>query len=63
VELGTALLAAFGLMLIMEGLMPFIAPAAWRDVFRKAVELKDSQLRLGGLIAIVIGLILLAVSL
>jgi uncharacterized protein YjeT (DUF2065 family) len=28
------LLMAFGLMLVIEGLLPFLAPAAWRDMFR-----------------------------
>jgi uncharacterized protein len=60
--LGTALFTAFGLLLVMEGLMPFIAPAAWRETFRKAIELKDGQLRMGGLIAIGAGLLILMVS-
>lgn len=51
-----ALLAAFGLMLVLEGLMPFIAPGVWREAFRKAVELSDRQLRIGGAIAIGLGL-------
>jgi uncharacterized protein len=60
---GEALLAAFGLMLVVEGLLPFIAPGMWRDAFRKAVELKDGQLRTGGLIAIVVGLVILSLAL
>jgi uncharacterized protein len=51
-----ALLAAFGLMLVIEGLLPFIAPGIWRAAFRKATELSDQQLRIGGAIAICIGL-------
>lgn len=60
--LSTALFTAFGLLLVMEGLMPFIAPATWRETFRKAIELKDGQLRTGGLIAITLGLVILMVS-
>jgi uncharacterized protein len=60
---GEALLAAFGLMLVVEGLLPFIAPGMWRDAFRKAVELKDGQLRTGGLIAIAVGLVILSLAL
>ncbi|MGL4576014.1 MAG: DUF2065 domain-containing protein, partial [Burkholderiaceae bacterium] len=61
--MGEALLAAFGLMLVVEGLLPFVAPGMWRDAFRKAVELKDGQLRTGGLIAIVVGLVILSLAL
>jgi uncharacterized protein YjeT (DUF2065 family) len=57
-----ALLAAFGLMLVIEGLLPFVAPGVWRDAFRKAIELNDGQLRMGGVIAVVIGLIILSLS-
>lgn len=62
-SLGSALLAAFGLMLVVEGLLPFIAPGVWRDAFRKAVELNDGQLRMGGIIAIAIGLLILSLTL
>jgi uncharacterized protein YjeT (DUF2065 family) len=62
-SLAGALLAAFGLMLVVEGLLPFIAPGMWRDAFRKATELNDGQLRMGGLIAIAIGLLILIVAL
>jgi uncharacterized protein YjeT (DUF2065 family) len=55
----TLLLAAFGLMLVFEGLLPFIAPQAWRETFRRMIALKDGQLRFVGLISIVGGLLLL----
>ena len=29
----TSLLLAFGLMLVLEGVMPFVAPRAWRETF------------------------------
>ena len=54
-----SLLTAFALMFLIEGLLPFAAPAAWREVFRKAVELEDGQIRLMGLGSISIGLVLL----
>jgi len=56
------LLAAFGLMLVFEGLLPFIAPQAWRETFRRMIELKDGQLRFVGLISIVGGLLLMLLS-
>lgn len=55
----TLLLAAFGLMLVFEGLLPFIAPQAWRETFRRMIALKDGQLRFVGLISIAGGLLLL----
>lgn len=55
------LLMALGLMLVIEGLLPFAAPRIWRDTFRRAIELNDGQLRFIGLTSIVIGLVLLAV--
>lgn len=55
----TTLGLAFALMLVLEGLMPFLAPAAWRDMFRRVMELSDGQIRFIGLAAILIGLGLL----
>ena len=55
----TTLLMAFGLMLVLEGLMPLAAPRAWRETFRRMVELKDGQLRFVGLISVTAGLLLL----
>ena len=46
-------------MLVFEGLLPFMAPRAWRETFRKAIELSDGQLRFVGLASIVIGLMTL----
>jgi uncharacterized protein YjeT (DUF2065 family) len=55
----TTLLTAFALMLVLEGLLPFIAPKAWRDAFRRITELADGQIRFLGLSSIVVGVILL----
>jgi uncharacterized protein len=56
------LLAALGLMLVFEGLLPFIAPQAWRETFKRMIELKDGQLRFVGIISIVAGLLLVLLS-
>jgi uncharacterized protein len=53
------ILTALGLMLIFEGVLPFIAPHAWRETFKRMIELKDGQLRFVGLLSIVGGLILM----
>ena len=56
---GSTLLLAFALMLVLEGLMPFIAPAAWRETFRRLVQLTDGQIRFIGLSSMLGGLLLL----
>lgn len=53
------LLLAFGLMLVIEGLLPFAAPRVWRETFRRVIELTDGQLRFMGLSSIIIGLAIL----
>lgn len=52
-------LAAFALVLILEGLLPFAAPAVWRDTFRRMGELSDGQLRFIGAASLAGGLLLL----
>ena len=49
------LLAALALVLVLEGLLPLIAPQLWRDAFRRLLELNDGQLRFIGLASILIG--------
>ncbi len=53
------LLFAFALMLVIEGMLPFLAPRVWRDTFRRLTELAEGQIRFIGLSSIVLGLILL----
>ena len=52
------LLAALGLALVIEGLMPLIAPRAWRQAFTQLLQLEDGQLRFFGLLALASGLLL-----
>lgn len=51
-----SLLAALGLVLVLEGALPFLAPRLWRDAFRKLLEMTDGQLRFMGLISMLMGL-------
>ena len=51
-----SLLAALALVLVVEGIMPLLAPGLWRESFRKLVLLTDGQLRFIGLVSIAIGL-------
>jgi uncharacterized protein YjeT (DUF2065 family) len=60
--MGTTLLMAFALMLVIEGLFPFLAPSAWRETFRRLMQLSDGQIRFFGLSSMLAGLILLFIS-
>jgi len=55
------LLLAFALMLVLEGLLPFIAPNAWRETFRRLIEFSDGQIRFVGLTSMLVGLILIMI--
>ena len=60
---GAILLAAVGLALVLEGLLPLLAPQLWRQVMSQLMALKDGQLRFFGLFSVALGLVALAVSL
>ena len=53
------LLIAFALMLVIEGLLPFLIPGVWRETFRKLTEIDDRQIRFIGLTSMLAGLLLL----
>ena len=57
--MGTVFLMALALMLILEGVLPFIAPTLWRDLFRKITQMSDGQIRFVGLSSMLVGLLLL----
>ena len=46
-------------MLVIEGIIPFLFPAMWREMFSKMVLLSDGQLRFVGISAMLAGLLLL----
>jgi uncharacterized protein len=54
------LLNAFALMLVIEGLMPLISPARWRELFSRLLALSDGQIRFIGLASLLTGLLALA---
>lgn len=55
----TTLWMALALVLVLEGVLPFLVPGVWRDTFRKLVEFSDGQLRFIGLTSMLIGLLIL----
>ena len=60
--MGTTLLMAIALMLVVEGLLPFLAPKVWRETFLRLMQLSDGQIRFFGLTSMIAGLLLLLVS-
>lgn len=60
--MNNTLLTALGLMLVIEGVLPLFLPQAWRETFRRMLELKDGQLRFVGLTSIAGGVILILLS-
>jgi uncharacterized protein YjeT (DUF2065 family) len=52
---------ALALVLVLEGMLPFLAPSAWRNAFKKLVKMSDGQLRFFGLTSMIVGLIALLI--
>jgi uncharacterized protein YjeT (DUF2065 family) len=48
--------AALALVLVVEGVLPFVSPQAWRELFRRAVQMSDGQIRFLGLTSLLLGL-------
>ena len=53
------LLAAFGLMLVLEGILPFLNPRALRQTLLQMTQLEDRILRFAGLVSMALGLLVL----
>lgn len=51
--------AALALVLILEGMLPFLSPERWRRMLETIRALNDGQLRNMGLVLISIGALLL----
>jgi len=55
----TDLLAGLAILLVIEGLFPFLNPARARRSFEQLARLADGDLRIAGLISMAVGLALL----
>ena len=53
--MGNLFFGALALMLVFEGVLPFLSPSTWRAVFERALELSDGQIRFIGLLSMIIG--------
>ena len=58
-ELTDSLWTAFALVLVIEGLLPFLSPASWRRVYTQMVQLRDGQIRFFALLCILSGIVML----
>jgi uncharacterized protein YjeT (DUF2065 family) len=57
--MGDLIVAAFALMLVIEGILPFTAPRLWRATFRALAEMRDGQVRFLGFASMAVGMVLL----
>ena len=55
----TEILTAFALVLIIEGMLPFVSPPRYRRMVAEIVRLSDNHIRNVGLVIMVVGLLLL----
>ena len=49
------LIVALCLVMVIEGVMPFLNPQSWRNMIFKVVQLNDRSLRIMGLVSMLIG--------
>ncbi len=53
-------LGAVALLLVAEGLLPFLSPLSWRRIFERALQMSDGQIRFLGLLSLLAGLAMLS---
>lgn len=53
------LLAAFALLLIIEGLLPGIAPLAWQKYLQEVAKMNPRTIRIAGIVSMLGGALLL----
>lgn len=57
--MGSDLLVALALVLIIEGLLPGLAPSTWLKVMRDAAKMGPQGIRIAGIISMLSGAFLL----
>ena len=58
-EFWQSAIMALGLVLIIEGVAPFLAPTAWRKYLSNALTMSDRTLRIMGFVLMVLGILVL----
>ncbi|MDP6968823.1 MAG: DUF2065 domain-containing protein [Gammaproteobacteria bacterium] len=59
IELANSLLVAVSLMLVLEGILPFLYPQRWRRLVAQLAQVSDANMRVLGLLSMLLGLALL----
>lgn len=57
----TDLLAAIALLLVIEGMVPFLNPQSLRKMLETVSQLDDRTLRIVGLVSMITGVVLLTI--
>lgn len=57
--MGDSFWTALGLVLVIEGLLPFLSPGGWRRMFEQVLRLRDGQIRFFGLGSVLLGVLLI----
>ena len=55
----STLLTALALVLLIEGLLPFLSPGGWKSMFAQLIQMQDGQIRFFGLCSMLLGLLIL----
>jgi uncharacterized protein YjeT (DUF2065 family) len=59
--MATLVVLSIALVLVIEGVLPFVNPGLWRRVFERALQMSDGQIRMLGLTSLVAGVAVLLV--
>lgn len=54
-----SILPALALVLVIEGMLPFLSPKSWREAMSQAAQLPDNVLRGLGFVSMLAGVIVL----
>jgi len=54
-----SIIPALALVLIIEGMLPFLSPGKWRQTMLQAAQLPDKSLRSLGFVSMLAGVIIL----
>lgn len=52
---------AICLVLVLEGILPFLSPSLYKASVRSMLDLPDRQLRIAGLSSMIVGVLVLAI--
>ena len=52
------IIAAVALVLVLEGIMPFLAPQQWKQMLQQISQMSDKNLRIMGAVMMIVGAVL-----